>query len=918
MLTSREQILPVIVDVIPESLRILPRWTIWKAEPKSNEPLTFDKVPYCAFDPQRHASSSNSSTWATFEVALAAYLDRVNTGADGLLIATGDGLAGVDLDSVIDPDSGSLLDEARAIVVEVDSYAERSVSGAGVRIFAFAQEAKGVRHGVVEIYSRMRFLSVTGHHLDGSPLTVGAREDELQRLRERVIAQRAAARRTPRVVATRQAMAEAQVATPQGATVDISDEEIIATARAISPSFDALWSGETSRYDGDRSRADMAMACYLAYFCGPGAHDSVLRIMFQSGLVRQKWLDRPEYLSEMTIPRAYEECTRFYVWGQRLHGDGTRLRGRMRQSCELVSPDLTGSTAAADGGEDETGESRPTIIVGPETDAILNEAECHLATQLFQRCGKLVAVEEAAASSRHEQIRRVAGSLVIKTQTEEQVERLMSRHIRFMKVRVVGRGENRRVVNEKVAAPSKFAKLFTKCGQWTHIPRLTGIVTTPFMRRDGTIVWTPGYDEATGVLFFGDGTPWACIPEQPTAEQVQEAVDALKEVVCDFPFASPHHESAWLASLLQTVGRHAIDGPVPMLWVDANRKGTGKTKLQRAIGRIVLGGDPTEISFTSDEKELENRLAAMLMAGDRFAVFDNATGSIRNPVLDRFLTSRWFDFRRFHAQELVKLLNDASLAVTGNNLTLRGDLSRRVLRVRLVTEDESPESRHDFRHPNLDGFIAANRVTLFAAAMTILKAHAAAGFVPCTVRVVGADGVMTETVARTVGSFTEWDRVVRHAILRAGLPDPIASQDEVRAEDEDEVKLRAFLAAWYQFSPTCEGTATALIKQWFGNDGRESSYETDLLDLREAVHELTGTEIGKTPSPQTLGYRLRDAKDKKVGGYRVVKSEKKTNAGFRYGVNRDESASDDGRCDARWEESLRGHDEKEDDEKIPF
>lgn len=878
MLTSRDQILAVNVDVIPESLKQMDRWVIFKAEPKRGDPEKLDKVPYCAFAPGRHASHSDSSTWSTFEVALNAYMNRASTGADGLLIATGGGLAGIDVDGVVDPISGRLTAEAQTVVTEFNSYSELSVSGTGVRVFAFGREAKGRRRGVFEVYSRTRFLSVTGHHLSGTPSTVEPRDAELDALRQRLRGQRDTSRCRPGAVVARHSVVVCQ-STPQGVSrLGISDEEIIATVRACRPEFNALWEGDASAYDGDRSRADMAMASYLARYCGPGEHDRVLQIMHQSGLLREKWLNRPEYLSEMTIPRAYESCTEFHCWGAGPLGGGVRRRAAP------PTPTDPGEIARDDGNEDESGESRPTIVIGPETDAILTDVECHLGAHLFQRDGKLVAVEQAEAGGQDDHVRRKAGALVIKTQSEEQVERLMSRHLRFVKSKTVGSGRNRRLVHEAVAAPTKLAKLFTKCSQWRHIPDLTGIVATPFMRRDGSIVWTPGYDEETGVLFVDDGTEWTRVPEAPTQEQVRAAVSELTEVVCDFPFERPHHLSSWIASLLQVVGRHAIDGPVPMLCVDANRKGTGKTKLPRAVSRIVCGADPTEISFTSDEKELENRLGSILLAGDRFFVFDNATGSIRNPVLDRFLTSRWFDFRRFHAQELAKPLNDTSAAITGNNLTLRGDLSRRVLRVRLVTEDESPERRNDFRHPDLDRFIAANRVRLFAAAMTILKAHAAAGFAPCAVRTVAADGTITESMPRSMGSFTEWDRVVRHAVLRAGFADPVASQDEVRAEDEDEVKLRAFLSAWHTYSPDCEGTATALIKQWFGGDGRETAYRQDLLDLREAVYELTGTEIGRVPSPQTLGYRLRDARDKKVGGYRVVKSEKKTNAGYRYAV----------------------------------
>lgn len=902
MLTDRSQIVPVSPTSIPQALKALDRWAVWKAEPDADRPGRLTKTPYRGESPHAKASHSDPSQWTNYSVSYHAYENRVATGADGLLIAMGDGLAGVDLDDAIDPETDRPTPAAQAILDRLNSYAERSVSGTGIRIFVWAPESEGVKQPDVEIYYKTRFLSVTGCHIPGTPLTIESRQDELAVLRDEVEERRRARRRRssrPRGQDDSQTL---------GVTaLGITDEVIIRTACETCPGFEDFWNGNWEWFSEDRSAADMKFVGQLAFYCGPDEQERVYDLAMQSEMVREKWLNRPEYLTELTIPRAYEDRDEYYTWRPRCEphgqqderGPGEPPAGNQSDAliCLDHSPCVTAVAVVVPNdpapavepptnGTDADGDPRPKVVLGPNTDSILQELEEHLSPFLFVRDGQLVNVQNAEPAGTTRSVRRAHAARVLRAIPQEQIHRLMSREVRFVKAHIRGGKKKRRTSYEQVPVPSELARLFHKCGQWSRVPLLLGITTSPFMRVDGSLVMTPGYDAESGYLFLDDGTRWLPVPDAPTQVDVAAAVELLSEVVCDFPFAGPEHRSAWITQLVTVVGRQAIEGPVPMLVIDANRKGTGKSKLARLIGRIILGHDPTEISFTPDDKELENRLASLLAAGDRYSIFDNCSGGILSRVLDRFLTSSRFDFRRFFAQDMAKLTNNATLAMTGNNLTLRGDLSRRILRSRLVTSEERPEARSDFRHANVEAFVDANRPRIFAAALTILRAHAVAGFSPCSVRTINADGTVTQSVARPVGSYNEWDRVVRHAILRAGLPDPIVTQDEAQEEDEDDAKLRAFLQAWYAYNPRLEGSATRIVQELFGDDGREPAGGANAAIFREAMMELTGGDVGKCPSPKQLGYRLKDARDKKLGGYRLVRGEK-GNQGIRYSVDAD-------------------------------
>jgi len=89
----------------------------------------------------------------------------------------------------------------------------------------------------------------------------------------------------------------------------LSDEELIRRAQSArnGERFLRLWNGDSSEYGGDRSRADAALCCILAYWCG-GDPDRVDRLFRQSGLMRSKWDRRSgdTTYSALTIQSALE------------------------------------------------------------------------------------------------------------------------------------------------------------------------------------------------------------------------------------------------------------------------------------------------------------------------------------------------------------------------------------------------------------------------------------------------------------------------------------------------------------------------------------------------------------------------------------------------------------------------------------
>src|SRR5687767_410712 len=65
-MTERPDLLAPDLDGIPVELRERAQWVIWRQEERDGR---WTKVPYQARHPARKASSTEASTWATFEEA---------------------------------------------------------------------------------------------------------------------------------------------------------------------------------------------------------------------------------------------------------------------------------------------------------------------------------------------------------------------------------------------------------------------------------------------------------------------------------------------------------------------------------------------------------------------------------------------------------------------------------------------------------------------------------------------------------------------------------------------------------------------------------------------------------------------------------------------------------------------------------
>lgn len=289
---------------LPAPITSTRRAVLWNPEQREGKTT---KVPYQARAPRECASVTDPTTWASFPEAYRAY--RLHQGYGiGIVLDGSDRLIGVDLDHCRQPGTGVIEPWAQAIVDCLSSYTESSPSGTGLRIFLHGDPlppTTGRKKGRIEVYDRGRYLTLTGHWIEGTPRTIEERAPELAAWHAQVFG-------SPQ----RAADPDPAPSSAPRAGSSLSDAEVLAVGMRAKNGdrFAQLWAGDTSHYDGDDSAADLGLANLLAFYTQRNG-DQMDRLFRQSGLMRAKWDSRRNQSTygADTIAKAIAGCGAVYT-----------------------------------------------------------------------------------------------------------------------------------------------------------------------------------------------------------------------------------------------------------------------------------------------------------------------------------------------------------------------------------------------------------------------------------------------------------------------------------------------------------------------------------------------------------------------------------------------------------------------------
>jgi len=398
-----------------------------------------------------------------------------------------------------------------------------------------------------------------------------------------------------------------------------------------------------------------------------------------------------------------------------------------------------------------------------------------LGVDIFQRGSKLVRpIKSPGVDSKG----RVVNTAQLYEIDKVYMRKLLCQHITWFKWDERKKEDANGEKWKRIDPPEEIAKMIlASAGQWPF-RTISGIISTPTMRFDGSILSNAGYDARTQ-LFLESPLGLPAMPDNPSKADAEAALKILDDLLHEFPFVDKPSRSVALSAMLSAVARGMFD-VVPAHGATAPTPGTGKSYLFDIVAAILLGERCPVINVSSDsEGETEKRIIGMAISGQQIIHLDNVNGLLSGDALCQLIERPTCNLRPLGKSDIVKVENRSLIFFNGNNCRVQGDMTRRVLVAGLDARMERPAEREFNGDPVAT--VLADRGKYIAACMTILRAYLKAG--------------KPKVCKVPMNSFGEWSDSVRSALVWLGMADPCDTIETAREGDPDLQKVASFCAA---------------------------------------------------------------------------------------------------------------------------
>lgn len=481
-------------------------------------------------------------------------------------------------------------------------------------------------------------------------------------------------------------------------------------------------------------------------------------------------------------------------------------------------------------------------VVASEMPRVVDEAEAALmaaAEPIFSRAGNLVRPITDVVPTGSGRLTRIARLRPLGTVALTDVLAQTAKFQRY---------DERRRAWVNIDPPAKVAEtLIAREGKW-RVPPVAGIITTPTLRPDGTLLDKAGYDPATRLyLMLDESLELPEILEKPSREDAVDALTLLIEPLAGFPFVKPVDRAVALSGILTAVIRPSL--PVaPLHGIRASTAGSGKSYLVDVISTIATGRPCSVMAVGKTEEETEKRLGALLLDGAPIISIDNVNGELGGDMLCQMTERPLVRARILGKSEMPEIECRATVMATGNNLTMLGDMTRRAVMSTLDPRLERPELR-EFDFDPISR-ILEHRGAYIAAAITIVRAYRAAG---------------SPSQCGPIGSYGAWSDSVRSALIWLGEADPVSSMDTMRDEDPELVVISELFSAWRAALVTGASYSSIQIEEAASERFMDGAFMHP--EFRDVL--MRQANAGPAISTKRLGRWLTRIKGRVVDGWRL-------------------------------------------------
>jgi hypothetical protein len=294
---------------------------------------------------------------------------------------------------------------------------------------------------------------------------------------------------------------------------------------------------------------------------------------------------------------------------------------------------------------------------------------------------------------------------------------------------------------------------------------ITGFVDHPVIDSKLRMLLKPGYNQQMKMLGDFDYKDFEIKDKQLTDQEVMFHWNRVFAPFTAFELGDDDDRTVLMAAVFSAVLRQALT-TCPVFGFDAPIQGSGKSLLAETIGIIASGKAPSAIPPASGkfDDEFRKGLTAILLRGDKVINFDNIVGTFDSASFAAAITSEFFEGRYLGKSKMIKVRNKTLFLMTGNNLQLVGDMSRRVLKARLIPKSNKLAMRkYDFdpRERALEA-----RSAIISSVLSLINHWKHCG---------------QEKLPGTMTSFSEWDLLVRQPLAFIGQQFPETGMVDVLA-----------------------------------------------------------------------------------------------------------------------------------------
>jgi hypothetical protein len=322
---------------------------------------------------------------------------------------------------------------------------------------------------------------------------------------------------------------------------------------------------------------------------------------------------------------------------------------------------------------------------------------------------------------------------------------------------------------------------------------------------------------------------------QPSTQRVREATRLILELFQDFEWRTPHDLANYLGFMVTPLLRPMLNPPYMGLALNAHQPGSGKTLLGNVM-RTVHGG-VLRSEMPHDEAELGKSVAGIL-AGTTAPVveFDNVTGVLKSGKIASLLTTAELNERVLGTTNATTLVNNRIWIFNGNNISLGGDLTRRIVWATLESNTPNPQDRDSsvFKIPDLSAHAARYRGQILAALLTWCTAWAAAGS--------PVHGPVPAT------DYGRWLAPVRTLLELVGVPGTFLHKDSaMQTEAVEDDSWGEFIRAVKRAKGTKRWSVADILARPDSKNGEE------IAAWRDIIHSLPGDLNEKYEKEMRLG-----------------------------------------------------------------